>query len=353
MTRMRAPLWVLIGLVGCNLDESPETSFDGVEIGIDPCLNTPYLCENSPGYLHGGMHELSLLGTPNAQGYRVELDDQRRPLVHWDGAVYRLDVVEGEIQGRAADGTTAFKAEEAVGAVIRIVKDSGVRVFDIGVDRYRASTYKIPLDDPIPDPVHFYVLTWNHIDNVPKDKACNPYQWPAGTNNSHLEGMEDGEVLLFAGDRFFPATFTLAHNPANTTGWITFGCAGQALAKLDLSANTRHRQGTDDWAGRQATLKLYVGNYCGDSKAWTVPGTPLVWRGPTTEYGGSTIDLEARWNASGASCLARPRLVVHPDPAFPGVTADQIRNSCTHALPVCTNTNLQILNGQPRISANH
>lgn len=357
MNDMRLTVLLLIHLAACNVAEGPQSTID-LETGVDPCLNTPYLCDNSPGYLVGGMHELSLLGALNNRGYALEVDALGQARIYRGGQPYRLAVVDTEIQGLAADGAIAFRGDAAVDAVIRVVKPTAEgafqRAFDIGVARHREAKYKVPLDDPDPDPVHFYVLKWNLPDQTPKDNACNPYQWRLGTTYDHFEGMVDGEVLLYTGDRIYPQTYTIAKTASKAHGWVTFGCAGHALAKLDLSANTRHRQTDYDWGGSQATLKLYAADYCGDGRAWTVPNTPLVWRGPTTAYAGSVIDLEARWNASGVTCLARPRLAEHPDEAIPDVTFEKIQAHCpSRAIAECGNTDPNDLDNRRRISANH
>ena len=129
-------------MVGCDLAESPETSIVTGEIG--GCELNPALCTNSGGYLHGGMHEMSLLGRPNEQDFRPELDPSTNLPRAWkDGVAYRFDVRDGELLLLDPTGATAFSGDGTVGAEIRMVKNAtSARVFDLVVMSHRPFTYR-------------------------------------------------------------------------------------------------------------------------------------------------------------------------------------------------------------------
>jgi hypothetical protein len=343
---MRSTCLLAFILSGCAVPEDPATS--AVESAIG-CAENPLMCANSPAMLHYGMHELSLLGVPNGQHAFITPGADGLPELRQNGQSYRLDVDNGMIVGRAASGTD-LTAEQTVGAEFSLVDaETKEALFDLRIETYRKSAYTI---GP-PGSLYLYRISWHLPKEAPNSQqsACEPYVFPTYSKWDPLEGMQYGELLLFGGERVDAERKTVSPDGADTTGWITMACAGSALAKLDLSGNTRHRQ-PNDWAGRQATLKLLVADYCGKGLAFTKPGVPLVWRGPTTQYLGTPLGVEARWSKDGATCLRTPRLVAHPELSFEGVDiAAAIAQECT--IPVCMNGNVQELNGNPRISANY
>jgi hypothetical protein len=343
---MRSTFLLAFILGGCVLPE-PETST--VESALGVCTDNPLMCSNSPAMLHYGMHELSLLGVPNGQRAFITPGADGLPELRKDGQSYRLDVDNGMIVGRAASGTSLTDAQ-TVGAELSLVDaDTKEALFDLRIETFRKSAYTI---GPVGS-LYLYRISWHLPKEAPNSQqsACEPYVFPTYSKWDLLEGMQYGELLLFGGERIDAEHKTVSPDGADTTGWITMACAGSALAKLDLSGNTRHRQ-PNDWAGRQATLKLLVGDYCGKGLSFTKPGVPLVWRGPLTQYGGTPSGLEARWSKDGAGCLTTPRLVAHPELAFEGVDiAAAIANECS--IPVCNNPNPNDLAGYRRISANY
>jgi len=340
----RSPILFVLIVGGCVELEEPATST--VESPIIDCLAHPWLCSNSSGFLHYGMHELSLIGLPNGQNAIIAPGADGRPELKQMGQKYRLDVVDGQIEGLDTAGNPVLTGDAVKDAEFSLIDaTTKAPLFVLHIDKHRPTTYSTG------EPLHLYTITW-HLPKLapnPKQNACNGTTWPPSPNYDLFMGMNADEVLLFGSERIYVPSKTLSPNVGDTTGWITFGCAGNAIAKLDLSGNTRHRQvGADDWAGRQATLKLYVADYCGDGSAVTVPGTPLVWRGPHTNYAAAPNGgVEARWSAYGAGCLNTPRLVDHPDAAF-GNPYDFIHCS----LPACS-ADVNYLGTYPRISANY
>ena len=96
---------------------------------------------------------------------------------------------------------------------------------------------------------------------------------------------------------------------------------------------------TTTLAERQAMLKMFAADYCGDGTVFTVAGQPLNW---ADDHGTMKMTalmfsppqplvLEARWNEKGAVCLNKPRVDVHwtalgaatfaPDPVYPQIQA--------------------------------
>jgi ADYC domain-containing protein len=340
---MRSPVLLAFMLCGCLVPEGPDTSTVVSEI-----CTASMACTNSPELLHYGMHELSLLGAPNGQNAAIQLGADGRPALRKGSQTYRLDIVGGQIVGRDSSGNIALKADQTVGAEFSIINyPSGPVLFVLHIETYREDKYVI---GP-PGALYLYKITWHDPGGSARLPACNPSNVTYWTSPKWdpLMGMEQDELLLFDQERVNAPRKTLDPDKTHANGWITFGCAGGAIAKLDLTANTRHRQplGMDNWAARQATLKLYVADYCGKGTAYTFPGVPLVWTGLGYTYGDTPGDIEARWTEAGATCVSKRRLIAHPDQGDLGPI------SCHDTMPTCTNTDVMDLAGNLRVTANY
>jgi len=306
---MRSPILFVLIVGGCVELEEPATST--VESAI---CTASMACTNSPELLHYGMHELSLLGAPNLQAAVIQPGVDGKPALRKGSETYRLDVVTGMIVGRDSAGNIALKADQTVGAEFSIINfKSKAVLFILHIETYREDKYVM---GP-PAPLYVYKITWRDPAGSARLPACNPSNmtyWSSPKWDPFM-GMQEDELLLFDQERIDAKHKTLDPDKTHALGWVTFGCAGSAIAKLDLTANTRHRQplGVDNWAARQATLKLYVADYCGDGVAHTFPGVPLVWMGLGYPYADSPGDIEARWTDAGATCISKRRLVAHPD----------------------------------------
>src|SRR6185295_18525269 len=81
-------------------------------------------------------------------------------------------------------------------------------------------------------------------------------------------------------------------------------------------------------AQRQAMLKMFTADVCGDGTSFTVQGQPLVWADANgvTSFVKPPGSLEAIWNEGGALCLDTPR---RPE------LAPAIATRCGARLPRC------------------
>jgi len=120
--------------------------------------------------------------------------------------------------------------------------------------------------------------------------------------------------------------------------WFNIGCEGHTLSKLRLTRNTIHT--APSWKNVQAAFKMLSGDYCGTGRAFTVDGQPLVWqdRGGMRFYQ-TPLELEARWDENGATCLDSPRLQRSNTPlASDGFSWAEVQRECArvgHDLPRC------------------
>lgn len=120
----------------------------------------------------------------------------------------------------------------------------------------------------------------------------------------------ENEALLFGGDRYDADRKTVTATGPATADWFNIACAGTALAKLHLTRHTETSQVVKTTAvERQAMLKMFTADICGDGTAFTVHGEPLLWADANhlTSFAARPASLEAVWSDRGAVCLDAPR----------------------------------------------
>jgi len=193
---------------------------------------------------------------------------------------------------------------------------------------------------------HTYFLKWLIAPpggELPKNES---QEWPNVCSNPSVDnggenmGMDGQHVVLFEGDRIDAIKIDVYDQDPN---WFNIGCAGHALAKLHLSGHTQGAM--KDTTGvapnayetkenhRTTYLKMISGDYCGDGRPFTIPGMPLNWADDDTYDTGvagdwmnfasdngltpNNLEIEARWDENGATCLNTPRvdfnLLGHPE----------------------------------------
>ena len=170
----------------------------------------------------------------------------------------------------------------------------------------------------------------------PKGQAGDLYDRPVESAPNEKEMVCKGESLeggalwqgvqhagiFFEGDHFDADHKTISAT-APKDGWFNLACAGTVIAKMHLLRHTRAGSATSDHSPRKTTikqrtamLKMMTADYCGDGKAWTADGTPLLYTNPRGWYPHPRIDvagaakdgtLEAIWGPEGALCLNAPR----------------------------------------------
>jgi ADYC domain-containing protein len=177
-------------------------------------------------------------------------------------------------------------------------------------------------------------------------------------------GPVEHHAIAFTGDRYVPELKTVT-DAERGTSWFNFACAGTATAKMHLVRHTNAgawtaatwHTGADvldsgapfrtDWTQRQAMLKMYTADYCGNGLAFTVDGQPLLyddakhWYVPPDgvprliENGDGTLSppgaaLEALWTPNGAACVSALRLVSRS--IVPCLGGSNPRPACTTAM---------------------
>ncbi len=150
------------------------------------------------------------------------------------------------------------------------------------------------------------------------------------------------EAFFYTGDRYNQDTMTVtASTYAEAGDWFNIACSGSVTAKLLLNRHATAGQSgsaiVTTRAQRQAMLKMYTGDFCGDGTTYTVQGTPMRWVSSTGVAGpvGPTLNsFESYWNENGALCMDRHRLAssTNPDEA---ALEGMIRNGATNTPPTC------------------
>ena len=288
------------------------------------------------------MHELHLRGEETADGLAFEtFPGTNLPLIRIAGTSYMLAVEKNRIIAFDKDGAF-FAGQQLVGAELPVLQ-KGTPIFNITIDGVREIDFPVK---PNGELLEVYQMNW-YIPN----------QWPAiigkglcetpdvYDDKNDLLGMKHDETLVFTGDRV--DRYRLEIQPDNSQEWLNFGCAGQTLAKLQLTRNTTSTEG--DWRGNQATLKMLAGDYCGKGISITAHGTPLLWKGGYLgAYIAPVSKLEARWTENGAKCINALRLDFFPSPLIPEPWK-MLKATCQ--VDACSDADVEDLGGGLRVSA--
>jgi hypothetical protein len=229
-------------------------------------------------------HELHLGGEPNGAGFALLG-------VRKDGRAYRLQVSGASVTARPeAEAGSPLGGSGLVGLVMDL-RDERDRRYELRVDAVRETRYWADPKDPVPT----YTLTYTSAGETRSRPLCTT------TVN---------EALLFSGDRYDAGRKRVTATGPATDGWFNIACAATALAKLHLTRHTEASQTTPTTAAeRQAMLKMFAADVCGDGTAFTVQGQPLLWadRKGVTAFASEPASREAVWSDRGALCLDVPR----------------------------------------------
>lgn len=351
------------GLLSCTEQEPVEES---TVVGAIGDCDTDWVCgSNSPEIDHYGFHELHLEGEKNLEKMEI-VTAGGLAQIYKAGVGYTLKVIDSRMYGFDKNGWPALAGAQLVGAELRLLHD-GAESYTIRIEAVRPIPYAVGSQE---DGLDAYSLSWHDSSNPPDGKRliCEPptllklrsvSRPPAGSDE--LLGMRPGETVVFEGDRIDARSKTMSELP-NTT-WFNFGCAGHTLAKLHLTRNTIASRSADygiTGKDRQATLKMMVGDYCGDGRAFTVAGEPLRWKGGLVNFYTFPSSLEARWTNEGATCLNEPRLRVTSSPLavqlfgpdIDAAIADHCLQVSGRVIPACTDLNVNNFDGAARVSGN-
>lgn len=337
-----------LGLGACSLASEEEATLGEEVQSIRECPEDT--CgSNSPRVEAFDFHELSTIGRANAQGMRIvsaTLGRSRATLKVDRGRLF-ADTKGGVVSGAGL-----------VGLIINVTVpvDNTTRNYALEIRGYRDLIYPVPSGSK--DYTGAYVVEYVDVFGE-RHNLCG------GRGSQDLPadegfGQKAGEALFFEGDRVDTERMTIG--TAFEGSWFNIGCAGHTLAKLHLTRNSTASGAASfghQHADRQATLKMFVADYCGTGVPFTVAGQPLAWRDPqgVMDFYGIPTTLEARWTERGASCIGVPRMKTPATPEgqikFPDIYF-AIKQECPDLLynHRCTVPDINDFDGQLRVTAN-
>jgi hypothetical protein len=330
---------VLTAATGCAIDDGGHQSAATSAVAT-PCP----VCDNSPFADRLAIHDLNLRGEPNGEGFSLPTVNGAAQILQGSTS-YDLHVVLGFLKGKPP-GHDILMHGALVGAVIPIQRD-GVQ-YEIVIREVHTHKYVVaPLWG-----LETYTLGWREVGG-PEMNPCAASPPPSEDPINGQAEWHFDEAVMFEGDRI-----DAEHKSMSSTAddhWINIACAGDALSKLLATRNTFHSQPaglSSAWQQRQAALKMFVADYCGTGKAFTVQGQKFVWQGGATAYGIEPEVLEARWTETGASCIHAPRMLYpttsEGPTAFPDIW-QALANECQ--LPMCTDLDSLTYDGAYFVSA--
>jgi hypothetical protein len=327
MSKMNYAAVLLALSCSCVLPSSDEELAEVEQSILAPHCDDWGCGMNSPWVDEAGFHFLYRNGATNPQGFAIEKFEK-------NGITYGFSVYNGRITGTHW-WFTDLQGQGLIGARLHVLYQ-GAPMYEIMITNVgrvwswaQASTGNRFL-------VETYDLKWSKTAGTFQNLCSNP-----GADEEL--GMNEFHTLVFEGDVIEASGKTVATAINNNV--INFGCAGSALAKQHLTGHTEvaARLGfVTTTAERQANLKMFVADYCGDGTPYTVAGQPLQWadhRGWVDVQGIPT--REALWTSSGAGCFNTPRIVANPSATsqtdYPNITS---RGSipCASARPQCAGT---------------
>jgi len=346
--RISALAVVVLG-AGCVNGDVDEPETQDAHQDIQSC--DIFLCgTNSPQIAELGFWELNLPsprgpGLANNAGFRVVGFVQNNLL-------YLPNVSGGKLTATrtstvAPYNTTTLSGNALIGGYFYLT--NGSRAFEIMVNEVNpVDSWAQQLGAPHVT-LESYRLDWTELVNQVPGRFQNVCKNQPIREPSELLGMVGQNAfhtLLFEGDRIDAAKKL---DTAIDTSWFNLGCAGSALAKLALTGHTEAAANANTFVTtlpeRQAMLKMFAGDYCGDGTPFTVAGQPLNW---ADDHGTMQLTalqmqppqpllLEARWTENGAACLDTPRVDAHPttlsDQTFGPDVYDRVLNHCPAQMP--------------------
>ena len=349
MNRWLVPFLAAVTYAGCALPDDPETEVGTVSQEI--ACPSDFCGKNSPTIMNHSFWELSLQHLTNDQGFSFTTFQK-------NGLEYTLQVTNGVITGYRR-GYPMLAGQALVGSEIGL-KWTGGGTYALVITGVVSSPFWASASPTAHPLIETYGMKWQELHGGIK----GPLVDLCGNDKAYdaLLGMNAHATLVFEGERFNADSKTII---GVDNSYFNFGCAGSALAKMQLTGHTQAAKAygfTTSIAERQTMLKMLTADYCGTGKAFTAPGEPLHWADDKGWMQVNATDtLEARWNEKGAICLGKPRLVANPnwmwkDPSGEPDVQVAIDNECKLAngatLPPCADGSLTP-SPQHLISANY
>jgi len=317
---------------GAPAGSCPATAPVATFIGSEPTCPDFGCGMNSPTIADGVVFdELNPNGEPDRHGIRIVSAMQA-------GKAVKLRVDRHWMSAVATDGSNiVFEHGALAGTVVELEKN-GVH-YSLKIDAVQEQSLRFWAGDTTEFVPFYRILTRLPGDQIFKAPVCRQ---DIATVEKVWAPVEHS-AIAFTGDRYDPVQKTVSDAEQGTT-WFNLACAGTATAKIHLMRHTNAGSWTpatwrigDDVLSpaspfhteppqRQAMLKMFVADYCGDGAPFTIDGQPLLYDdakhwyvpplggpAPSVAADGTLVPagatVEALWTEHGALCLSHPRLV--------------------------------------------
>jgi hypothetical protein len=318
-------------MTACAAEPEPDVSEEAA--ALVSCK--PWGCgDNSPVLDNHGFHELHRAGKarPNPDGLYIDVFRK-------GAAKYQIDLVGTNLVGRNAGGAVVLQNGALTNAIIEVrsIHDASFW-YDLEIKQVSAAGAAYWQGPAMP--LETYRIEYGGHGMGRETPLCdNPVTSTVGQQGVMANAYD---VVLFSGDRYDARSKQVVATGPATLGWINVGCAGGSLAKLLLNrhAPVAHVPGFETTRERrQAMLKMFAADYCGNGTSFTHAGEPLAWRdaaGWVPAFPLATVNQESWWTADGARCIEVPRLDVSGEP-YVGDFAKDLRHACGgSAPPLCS-----------------
>jgi ADYC domain len=349
--RISAIAMVVLG-VGCVNGDVDEPAAGVIQQDVIDC--DEFMCgTNSPQIAQFGFWELNLppalgvAGAPNNAGVQV--------LGFRKGTdLYLPKVDRGRLLASRPLTVPPYTAWLSGSALVDgyFLLRVGGKIFELKVSEVGSvASWAQPASGSPHVMLESYKLDWGELVSGNVERFQNVCKHPPGREDPESLGMTGQfafHTLLFEGDRIDAIG---KRDTGIDRSWFNLGCAGSALAKMALTGHTEAASDARTFittlAERQTMLKMLAADYCGDGTPFTVGGQPLNWE---DDHGTMKLAAlipqpplpllrEARWKETGAVCLDKPRVDVHPTVTSTQVFGtnltvyEQVKNHCPSQLP--------------------
>jgi hypothetical protein len=196
-------------------------------------------------------------------------------------------------QGAGVTGSRFFVASTAPGAP----------TFTLTIDAYHdVLQYWVGDVETLPS----YTISYVDDDSERVADLCpGPYTGPS---------IVFKDVVFSTGERYDFLTREVFATGAASIGWASLACVGDGPSKTLLYRHRPEYPAAHAYATspeqRQALLRMFGADYCGNGDTYTVQGHPLEWQDRDGWMTSAEPDthVEAIWGPGGVVCLDTPRM---------------------------------------------
>jgi hypothetical protein len=332
--------WLALTMAACTEEAWNQTEAFTIAVPPDDNCTGPGCPTNSPVIDTYVIHDLS---TRRLEANLQEIAIERFMIASGEADI---SVENGRIRAKR-NGTVVAERQDLKGAKLWLRGPENARYVIVIADVLNVRMWAKLASNATRPPIEVYRLNW--VTPTPDGEVPPPYSplWknichdamlPENSIELDLPKSRGGSTLSSAvtpptlptppSETYIPnfVTFVFEGERINSatkviydidTAWFNLGCAGHLLSKMHLMghvAATIPLGYVTTVPERQTIMKMFAADYCGNGRAFTVPGIHVQWHDHRhwIPYFPSpapvTYDVEARWQPNGAACLNVPRV---------------------------------------------